>query len=93
MQLDPVSPVNESPVEPEQEYVLPNKYAKLCPKCGAAMFIHETSERRSFKKTKYFILWFVPIIGWLLLFLIYINIRDKVTTVMVCERCHYEEKG
>ena len=78
---------------PATEYVLPDNYAKLCPQCGGAMFVHETTERRSFKKTKYIILYFVPIVGWLLLFLIYLNVRDKVTTVTTCERCGYSEKG
>lgn len=64
---------------------------KRCPKCGGAMFVHETTERRSFWKIDFVLFYIVPVIGWLLLFLIYLNVRDKVTSTLVCEQCGYTE--
>lgn len=64
----PISSEVEVPIE--QEYVLPNNYAKLCPTCGGAMFSTEIPKRSMSTGTK--VAWWLtgiliglPLILWI----------------------------
>lgn len=67
-----------------------------CPKCGTEMQAQVTSEmkkRGCLTVLLYIVLLFIPIIGWIALFMLLRGRKSKTVTYMVCPNCGYKKKA
>lgn len=64
----------------------------LCPKCNGDMIVQavsETNKRGCFGTLFLIILLFIPILGWIALFMIIRGRKSKTNTIAVCQHCGY----
>lgn len=67
----------------------------ICPKCGGEMQVQAVAEiqkRGCFTVLLYIILLFIPIIGWIALFMLLRGKKSKTFSYAVCQNCGYKEK-
>jgi uncharacterized OB-fold protein len=67
-----------------------------CPKCGGEMqmqAVAETNKRGCLTVLIYIILLFIPIIGWIALFMLLRGRKSKTVTYAVCQSCGYKGKA
>ena len=67
-----------------------------CPKCGHGMQVQavaEVKKRGCLTVLFYIILLFIPIFGWIVLFLLLRGQKSKTVTYRVCQFCGYQRKA
>lgn len=69
----------------------------VCPKCNSAnvsvQAVAETKNRGCLTTLLYIVLLFVPIIGWIALYMLIKGKKSKTKTYAVCQQCGYRWKA
>jgi uncharacterized OB-fold protein len=63
---------------------------KICPQCQAEMSIQAVSEihkRGCLTTLIYIILLFIPVVGWIILFLLVRGNKSETVSIAVCQNC------
>lgn len=72
------------------------KPALFCPECGSPHIsmqaVNETQQRSCLAVLGYIILLFVPVVGWIALFLLLRGRKSKTVTYAVCQNCGHSWK-